>query len=81
MSEATAGKLIVTVESEDREYDFDTLSITFDSSAEDILEAVKPIVLEDTGVNILEDGLYTVKKADNSGNVYVFPKSPAGSFK
>lgn len=76
----TGGKIIVTVESEDREYSFEDLSLTFESTSQEILDAVRPIILEDTGVNIDEDGenLYTVKKAENSGNVYVFPKSPAG---
>jgi hypothetical protein len=73
------GKIIVTVESEDREYAYEDLSVTFESTPDEILEALKPIILEDTGVNILEDGLYTVKKAENSGNIYIFPKSPAGS--
>jgi hypothetical protein len=74
------GKIIVTVESEDIELTFDQLGVTFDSSSAEILAAVQPVVLERTGVNILEDDdtLYTVKKADNSGNVYIFPKSPAG---
>ncbi len=74
------GSVIVTIESEDRTYTFDQLSINYDSSSQEILDAVQPIILEDTGVNISEDGdnLYTVKKAENSGNVYVFPKSPAG---
>lgn len=72
------GKIIVTVESEDREYAYEDLSLTFESTPQEILEALQPIVLEDTGVNILEDGLYTIKKAENSGNSYAFPKSPAG---
>ena len=73
--------LIVTLESQDRPYEFDALSITFDSEPEEILEAVQPVILEDTGFNIKEeDGtwLFTVKKAENSGNVYILPKSPAG---
>ncbi len=80
VTERPLGQVIVTVESQDRTYSFDQLSVNFDSSNEEILAAVQPIILEDTGVNISEDdeNLYTVKKAENSGNIYVFPKSPAG---
>ncbi len=74
------GKIIVTIESQERDFEFEDLSVTFDSTPQEILAAVQPVILEQTGVNILEDDdtLYTVKKMDNSGNVYVFPKSPAG---
>lgn len=72
------GQIIVTLESNEMNFDYDQLGVTFDSPADEILEAVQPAVLEETGINILEDELYTVRKAENSRNSYLFPKSPAG---
>lgn len=75
------GNIIVIIESEDKPYEFDDLSLTFDSEPEEILEAVQPVILEDTGFNIQDESgtwLYAVTKKENSGNIYVLPKSPAG---
>jgi len=75
-------QVIVTLESTEKSYDLEELGITFESSSEEILEAVQPVILEETGVNILEDdedSLYTVKKIEDSKNIYLFPKSPAGN--
>jgi len=74
--------ITVVIQSEDREYDFDQLDLTFESSDEEIIEALQPVVLEDTGFNIKEeDGttLFTVHKAENSGKITVYPKSAAGT--
>lgn len=74
------GKIIVVVESEEKEFSYEELGVTFDSSSEEILKAVQPAILEATGVNIEEDeeSLYYVKKIETSKNVYILPKSVAG---
>lgn len=79
MAEAE-GKVIVTLESDEKSFEYDALGVTFDSTPEEILDAVQAPVLEEFGVNIKEGGesIFTVKKIDSSGNIYVFPKSPAG---
>ncbi len=79
-TEAPTGRIVVTLESEEKEYAYNTLGVTFESSDQEILEAVAPVVEEETGVDILEDGLYTVKKVESSHNAYLFAKSPAGAF-
>jgi hypothetical protein len=76
------GEIIVTLESDEKHFPFADFSVTFDSTPDEILEAVAPAILEQFGVNIKEDQgeyIYTVKKVESSGNVYVFPKSPAGN--
>ena len=78
MPRRRTGKIIVTLSSTEKSYDYADLGVTFDSSTEQILDAVQPMVLESEGVDILEDGLYTVKKVDESRNTYLFPKSPMG---
>ena len=73
-----AGEIIVTLENEERHYAYGTLGVTFDSTDQEILDAVAPVIEEDTGIDILEDSLYTVKSVTASQNKYLFPKSPAG---
>jgi hypothetical protein len=72
------GEIIVTLENEERHYAYGTLGVTFDSTDQEILDAVAPVIEEDTGIDILEDALYTVKSVTGSQNKYCFPKSPAG---
>lgn len=80
-NERPVGEIIVTLESDEKHFSFEDFNITFDSTPEEILDAVSPAILEQFGVNIKEDQgdyIYTVKKVESSGNVYIFPKSPAG---
>lgn len=76
----TTGKIIVTLSSRELEFEYDKLGVTFDSTADEIIEAVTDAVLEEENINIKEDNenLYTVKKVDESKNAYIFPKSVAG---
>ena len=80
MTDETNGKIVITLESEEREYQFVDVGVDFDSAPEEILDAIQAPVLEDTGINIKEgdEHIYVVKKMENTKNVKVFPKSPAG---
>ena len=74
------GEIIVTLESEEKRFSFEELGVTFDSTPEEILDAVQEPVLEQFGTNIKEgdEFIFVVKKIESSGNVFIFPKSPAG---
>ncbi len=75
------GEIIITLASQEKHYSYGRLSVSFDSTDEEILDAVQPVVLEETGINILEDrseGNYTIKRVEESKNLYIFPKSVAG---
>ena len=75
------GKIIITLASTEKEYEYDRLDVTFDSSDEEILKAVSPVILEEEGFNIneeQEDGYFTIKRVEDSKNIYIFPKSTAG---
>jgi len=77
----TPGEIIVTLASEDRRYSYDNLSVGYNSTDEEILDALGPVLLEETGFDIrdeLRNGDFTIKRADNSQSIYVFPKSTAG---
>lgn len=74
-------EIIITLENEEKHYDFERLSVDFNSSDSEILSAVSPVVLEETGFDIdedNEDNYFTVKRVDSSQNIYLFPKSTAG---
>jgi len=75
-NERPEGKIIITLESEEKSYEFSDLDVKYDSTPEEILAAVQPPVLEDYGINIESD--FVVKKMENTGNVKIFPKSVAG---
>lgn len=77
-------EIIITLENEEKHYDFERLSVDFNSSDSEILSAVAPVVLEETGFDMdedNEDNYFTVKRVDSSQNIYLFPKSVAGSQK
>lgn len=74
-------EVIVTMASSEKHYAFDKLSIGFNSTDSEILDALAPVLLEEEGFDIRQeqrDGYFTIKKVDDSQNIYVFPKSTAG---
>lgn len=74
-------EIIITLENEEKHYDFERLSVDFNSSDSEILSAVSPVVLEETGFDMdenNEDNYFTVKRVEDSQNIYIFPKSTAG---
>lgn len=81
MAARPSGEIIVTLESDEKHFPLSNFDVTIDSSPNEILDAVQPAVLEEFGINIKEDQgdyIFTVKKVESSGNIYIFPKSPAG---
>lgn len=76
------GKIIVTLESTDKEYQYADYGVTYESSNDEIIDALQGTLLEEEGFNLKSeyaDGNWTIKRADNSQNVYIFPKSTAGA--
>ncbi len=74
----TTGEIVVTLASTERTLQYEPLGLTYNSSDEEVLAAVAPIIEEEEGVDILEDGLFTVKSVESSQRKFLFPKSPAG---
>ena len=75
------GQIILTLASKELKYDYDQLGVNFDSSDNEILDALAPLVLETEGFDLKEEqeeGSFTVKKVEESKNTYIFPKSTAG---
>ena len=79
----TVGEIIVTLASDEKHIAYDRLSVSYDSTDSQILDALSPVLMEEEGFNIKEeqrDGYFTIKRVDSSKNTYVFPKSTAGTF-
>ena len=77
----TTGEIIVTLASDEKHYPYDRLSVEFNSSDEEILDALAPVLLEEEGFDIRDeqrDGYFTIKRVESSQNIFVFPKSTAG---
>lgn len=77
-------KIIVILESNEPYVLFNDFKITFDSTSDEILNAVQPAILGKFGVNISESQgengyVYIVRKVQNSGNMYVWLKSSVDS--
>ena len=76
-----SGEIIVTLTSTEKHVNYDDLSVGFDSTDQQILDALQPVLLEEDGFDLKEEqdeGMYTIKRVDSSKNIYVFPKSTAG---
>lgn len=74
-------EIIVTMENQEKAYDLENLGLNFDSTSDEILAALQPVILEEFGVNIKDEDryIYTVKKITSpEQKLYAFPKSPAG---
>ena len=75
------GEIIITLANVEKRYPYEKLSVSFESSDSQILDALAPVLLEEEGFNIKEEqseGYYTIKRVQDSKNIYVFPKSTAG---
>ena len=75
------GKINVILASKRKAYDFDALSVTFEDPNEAIIDAVADVLLEEEGINIREDngdGIFTLRKMDDTKTCYLFPKAVAG---
>lgn len=74
-------EVIVTLASTEKHFPFERLSIGYDSSDQEILDALAPVLMEEEGFDIRQeqrDGYFTIKRVDDSQNIFVFPKSTAG---
>lgn len=74
------GNITVILEGEDRTFSYESLGISYDSSDQEVVDALNPI-FEEEGINLkdeFENGGYTLKRSDNSQNIHLYPKSTAG---
>lgn len=77
----TQADIIVTLESKEKLYSYSDLGLSYDSSDEEILSALRGILVEQEGVDIeeeYEDGYFTIKRLEDDQKIRIFPKSTAG---
>jgi len=71
------GKLIVTVNGEDRFYDLSTFGIDFESTDREIYSVANP-VLRESFPDVTFEETYKIRRARNSGNIHMIPNPEAG---
>lgn len=69
-------KIFVTVNGTEFQRDYDIMGLSFDSSEQEIMDRIIPVIKEEHGVDIT--GLYKVRKTRNNRNIFVIPNSTAG---
>jgi hypothetical protein len=74
-------KIIVSIAGEDEFLEYAQFGLSFQSSEEDILNAIRPLIREKHGQDLMGSGqwLYKTRKATSSQNIHVIPNSTAGS--
>lgn len=75
-SDDVTNKVIVTVDGEELQFDQDQLGLTFESTEEEIMNRVAPMIEESKNVDITE--AYKVRKFTNTENIFILPNSTAG---
>ena len=80
MSETlVSNALIVTIDGNDIQMEPELLDVNFDSSDNEILDAVENVLSEQNlSIKESDDYCYAVRRAANSGNIYIIPKPVAG---
>lgn len=76
--EEAQGEIVVVLEGEEKKLQYADFDLSYDSTDQEVLEAISPVILEEHGVNLEEDDSYTVKSIESSKTKYIFPKSTAG---
>ena len=77
------GEIIVTLSSDEKHYSFDQMSVDFNASDQEILDALAPRLLEEEGFDIREnvdDDAFTIKRVEATGNVFIFPNTGSVCF-
>ena len=80
-TEEITNKIIVAIEGDDEFFNYEDYDLTFESSDEDVLNAISGAVSEKFNVSLREaDGtwLYKTRRANTNKNIYIIPNSTAG---
>jgi len=80
-NEAKANEVRVTIEGRDEVFPMDNLGLNINSSDREIMDAVRPTLREQRGIDLNdEEGevAFAIRRAMNSGTIYVYPKPVAG---
>lgn len=75
-NESVENKIFVTIDGEDWQKDLGEVGLSFDSSEQEIMARIAPMIREEYNEDITD--LYKIRKATNSQNIYIIPNSTAG---
>jgi hypothetical protein len=74
--------VILTMNGKDEQWEREFLDVDLETPDSEILDKIEPLINEQ-GHSLKENDEYNygVRKATNSGNIYIFPKVTAGCMK
>jgi len=81
LDDGARNKLIVPIQRQDYQRDLSDLGLSFDSTDEEILETIRPVLVEVFDKDIKDDRtgwIYKIHRAEDRHNIYVIPNSEAG---
>lgn len=76
LDDSVKNRLFVVVEGDESQFDYIDLDLTFDSSEQEIMNKIVPIILEKNGINISDT--YKIRKTVENENIFIIPNSVAG---
>jgi hypothetical protein len=76
LNDTVKNTLFVTIQGREYQKSYADLGLSFESSEEEIMARIVPIIQEEYGEDIT--GLYKVRKTRNNENIFVIPNSTAG---
>ena len=80
-NEEVTNKIVVSIAGADTILEYSNLGLNFDSPEHEVLNAIRPVIQEEHGVDIRDNSsgwLYKTRKAVNSQNIHVIANSTAG---
>ena len=79
-ADQVTGRIFLVIEGDEYQATLETLGLTFDSSEDEILTTIRPIIQEVFNIDIMRNGgwLYKTRKATNTQNIHIIPNSTAG---
>jgi hypothetical protein len=81
IEETFSNKVVVPIHGQDYQRNLIELDLSFDSTESEVLERLRPILVEEFGVDIRDERtgwLYKMHKAVDRQNIYLIPNSVAG---
>jgi len=76
-----SNEVVITLDGRDIRIPMSSLELTMDSTANQVLDAVREVIRENESVDLADENgeySYAVRKAMNSSTIYVYPKPVAG---
>ena len=76
IDDSVRNKLFIIIDGGEIQFNYEEFDLTFDSSEEEIMNKIVPVVQEEKGIDISDT--YKVRKSIDNENIFIYPASTAG---